>query len=215
MSTISLRKGAGVVVSAGKMQKTVKVRMVEQQWDRHLRKHWKVPKYHLVNDPNSSLLEGDVVTLSPERHSKRVEHTVDTIVAPFSEPLSGRPPLLTAEQREEIWATKRKAKLERMALRGRLSASKELRERGWNKSTQGPRKLENDTRMEDSKALEDGPEVLSGSGLHKYGKINEEAQIGKSRSVRRKEGDLQNRKRVEGAQHAPADQIARTILEQQ
>ncbi len=38
MTTIRPIKVAGVVVSAGKMMKTVKVRLVKQEWHRHLRK---------------------------------------------------------------------------------------------------------------------------------------------------------------------------------
>jgi len=38
MSGAARKKLAGVVVSAGKMMKTVKVRMVKQEWNRHLRK---------------------------------------------------------------------------------------------------------------------------------------------------------------------------------
>jgi ribosomal protein S17 len=40
MSTINIaaKKMAGVVVGAGKMMKTVKVRLAKEEWNRHLRK---------------------------------------------------------------------------------------------------------------------------------------------------------------------------------
>jgi len=37
-TNIAAKKMAGVVVGAGRMMKTVKVRMAKEEWNRHLRK---------------------------------------------------------------------------------------------------------------------------------------------------------------------------------
>ena len=54
------------------------------------------------------MVEGDVISLAPERHSKRVRHVVDTVLAPFGKPLSERPPILTEEERKMAQYDKRK-----------------------------------------------------------------------------------------------------------
>jgi len=68
-----------------------------------------------VNDPTSAVLAGDIITMTPERHSKRVMHTVSAILVPWGKPLDERPPLLSEEKRVEIREIKRAEKTERKA----------------------------------------------------------------------------------------------------
>ncbi|KAI9797891.1 MAG: hypothetical protein M1833_005091 [Piccolia ochrophora] len=108
----------GVVVSAGLMMKTVKVRVARRVWDSHIRKHFTQPQHLLVHDPRASLLAGDVVTLSPGWPvSKQVHHVVTGIVAPFGPPVDARPPIPTEDERRKEHAEKRARKLERRELR--------------------------------------------------------------------------------------------------
>lgn len=72
--------------------------------------HFSVPYNVLVNDPNSSVVEGDIITLASERHSRRVYHTVAEIVAPFGKPLEERPSLLTQAERDQLHDEKRARK---------------------------------------------------------------------------------------------------------
>ncbi|KAJ8061466.1 hypothetical protein OCU04_009283 [Sclerotinia nivalis] len=89
-----------VVVSSGFMQKTVKVQIGKQVWNKHLQKKFNATEHLLVHDPNSSLNTGDVISISPGwRTSKTVRHVVSSIIAPFGKPISERPPIPTAEER--------------------------------------------------------------------------------------------------------------------
>ncbi|TQS38282.1 hypothetical protein Golomagni_01217 [Golovinomyces magnicellulatus] len=117
-----------VVISAGLMQKTVKVRIGVQQWDSLIKKmdvnEKKSPRLYiqnnfnrsrnvLVHDPNDSLRTGDIISISPGwRISKSVRHIVDKLVAPFGTPAEERPPILTFRQRMEQREEKRLWKLE-------------------------------------------------------------------------------------------------------
>ncbi|XP_014558546.1 hypothetical protein COCVIDRAFT_94192 [Bipolaris victoriae FI3] len=110
----------GVVVSAGKMSKAVKVRVAEQEWNKKFRKHFPAPKNYLVRDPNNSLVEGDVVRIaSGHRTSTAIHHVVTSIVAPFGEPVEKRPPVLTEAQLDEQRIKDRLLKDVRSAARGR------------------------------------------------------------------------------------------------
>jgi len=60
-------------------------------------------------------MAGDIITMTPERHSKRVMHTVSAILVPFGKPLDERPPLLSEEKRVEIREMKRAEKTEMKA----------------------------------------------------------------------------------------------------
>ncbi|KAI9707199.1 MAG: hypothetical protein M1836_000159 [Candelina mexicana] len=105
---------AGVVVSAGKMMKTVKVRVAQQAYNAHIRKNYRSSINHLVSDPNSSLREGDVVSIAPGwRTSKHVRHVVTSIIAPFGPAIDERPPIPSEEERLAKRAEKRTAKDER------------------------------------------------------------------------------------------------------
>ncbi|RFU27894.1 hypothetical protein B7463_g8443, partial [Scytalidium lignicola] len=103
-----------VVVSAGLMHKTVKVRIGEQKWNKHVRKHFNGAKHLLVHDPRSSLREGDIVSIAPGwRVSKNVHHVVESIIAPFGEPIEARPPVPTEEERVAEREEKKRRKDER------------------------------------------------------------------------------------------------------
>jgi small subunit ribosomal protein S17 len=132
-----------VVVSAGLMQKTVKVRIGTQQWNNHIRKvcsplpfpplsfyhlavyfNWtnllsSAQKYNrtthlLVHDPRDSLRAGDIITIQPGwRASKHVHHVVSSIIAPFGTTVEERPPVPSAEEREAERDKKKAAKDER------------------------------------------------------------------------------------------------------
>lgn len=140
------KKMVGVVVSAGKMDRTVKVRIPGQRWEGRIGKvrqdmHTNICYHHrslaanpycsqyfadhtnhLVHDPNNSLLAGDVVELHRLRVSTVVHHVVADIVTPFGKPIRERPPVPTADERLAAYKKKRFAKLTRRFLR--LEAAK-------------------------------------------------------------------------------------------
>ncbi|CRK17944.1 hypothetical protein BN1723_011456 [Verticillium longisporum] len=66
----------GVVVSAGLMQKTVKVRVGGQKYNRKVQKMFTTPKSYLVHDPNSSLRTGDVVSIMPGTGGEEVPYVM-------------------------------------------------------------------------------------------------------------------------------------------
>ncbi|KAL0936675.1 mitochondrial 37S ribosomal protein uS17m [Colletotrichum truncatum] len=108
----------GVVVSAGLMQKTVKVRVGGQQWNQKVQKMFTKPKNYLVHDPNSSLRTGDVVSIVPGwRTSRHKRHVVKGIIAPHATPIEERPPIPTEEERLAARMQKRDAKDTRRAAR--------------------------------------------------------------------------------------------------
>ncbi|KAH0393546.1 nucleic acid-binding protein, partial [Aureobasidium melanogenum] len=116
-STSGKLRPVGVVVSAGKMDRTVKVRLPSQKWNNYLRKHFKDHSDHLVHDPNSSLNIGDVVALRPFRAAKHVRHVVSEILVPFGTPIAERPPVPSEEESQAAYIAKRQSKLERRSLR--------------------------------------------------------------------------------------------------
>jgi small subunit ribosomal protein S17 len=117
----------GVVVSAGKMSRAVKVRVAEQEWNKQFRKHFLSPKHYTVSDPNSSLVEGDVVRItSGHRTSATIRHVVTSIVAPFGEPVENRPPVLSQQQLDELRTQERLLKDVRSAGRGRQTSVQRL-----------------------------------------------------------------------------------------
>ncbi|KAF2845175.1 nucleic acid-binding protein [Plenodomus tracheiphilus IPT5] len=110
----------GVVVSAGKMDRAVKVRIAGQEWNKRFKKHFPSHSTYLVRDPNNSLVEGDVVRIaSGHRTSTAIRHVVTSIIAPFGEPVENRPPVLSEEQLEEERVKDRLLKDVRSARRGR------------------------------------------------------------------------------------------------
>ncbi|KAL2752248.1 hypothetical protein ACRALDRAFT_1073100 [Sodiomyces alcalophilus JCM 7366] len=90
----------GVVVSAGLMQNTVKVRVGGQKYIPRVQKMFTTPKSYLVHDPNSSLRTGDVVSIVPGwPTSKHKRHVVKQIIAPFGLSVEERPAVPTEEER--------------------------------------------------------------------------------------------------------------------
>ncbi|OAA54521.1 ribosomal protein s17 [Niveomyces insectorum RCEF 264] len=98
----TFRELHGVVVSAGLMQKTVKVRVGGRQWVAQVQKNFHKPQSYLVHDPNDSLRTGDVVAITPGwRTSRNKRHVVKRIIAPAQVPVEERPPVPTEAER---WA---------------------------------------------------------------------------------------------------------------
>lgn len=131
----------GVVVSAGLMQKTVKVRVGGRKWNSQVQKVWPCtprqrsaschrannclpsqwfldPRQYLVHDPNSSLRLGDVIAISPGwRTSRQKRHVVKHIIAPAGVPIDQRPPVPTQEERIAEYEANKKVKDDRRATR--------------------------------------------------------------------------------------------------
>ncbi|KAI2627502.1 nucleic acid-binding protein [Hypoxylon sp. NC1633] len=104
----------GVVVSAGRMDKTVKVRLGGQRWEPKVQKFFKEPRFRLVHDPANSVCQGDVVAITPSwRVSQHVRHVVKYIIAPYGDAIDQRPPIPTLEERIAEKVAKRAAKDER------------------------------------------------------------------------------------------------------
>ncbi|KAI0453970.1 hypothetical protein F5B21DRAFT_504856 [Xylaria acuta] len=121
----------GIVVSAGLMDKTVKVRLGGQRWEQRVHKWFKEPRYKLVHDPRNSLRQGDVVAITPSwREAQHVRHVVKHIIAPYGGVgIDERPPVPTIEERAAERITKREAKDERRALLA--DTNKKARSDGW------------------------------------------------------------------------------------
>ncbi|KAK3384753.1 hypothetical protein B0H63DRAFT_471452 [Podospora didyma] len=129
-ATKSFRELHGVVVSAGLMDKTVKVQVGGLKWNTFLKKFFKDPQTHLVHDPNNSLRQGDVVAITPGwRTSKTKRHVVKNIIAPAGVPVSARPPVPTEEQRLAYEAAWREAKDIRRAIKTHSEMADEALER--------------------------------------------------------------------------------------
>ncbi|KAL8663850.1 MAG: hypothetical protein Q9202_003536 [Teloschistes flavicans] len=110
----------GTVISAGLMQKAVKVRTTKQVYDSFLRKHYTRQKTHHVSDPNSSLRTGDVVRIAaakPRGSNGGIRHVVTEILAPWGPPVEERPPIPTLEEMAQKTRAKNEAKTERRAAR--------------------------------------------------------------------------------------------------
>jgi len=107
----------GVVVSAGRMQRAVKIRTTKQRYNTFLRKQYREHPTHLVSDPRDSLRAGDIVRVVPWRTSKLIHHVVSEIVAPFGVPLEQRPPVPRLEELEAKRAEMRREKTARRAAR--------------------------------------------------------------------------------------------------
>jgi len=107
-----------VVVTSGLMAKTVKARIGVQQWNSYIQKNYSRRRHVLVHDPRSSLRAGDIISISPGwRTSRHVKHIVNSIIAPYGEPIEARPPV---PSREELFAekeAKKSKKTERKRLR--------------------------------------------------------------------------------------------------
>ncbi|KAL6721190.1 hypothetical protein ACLMJK_000292 [Lecanora helva] len=109
----------GVVVSAGKMMRAVKVRTAKQVYNNFLQKHFLTYQSYLVSDPNDSLRTGDVVKFirDTQRISPRIQHFVSEIVAPWGPSIEARPPVMSQEQRVAVRREKKERKNERKRVR--------------------------------------------------------------------------------------------------
>ncbi|KAI2602975.1 nucleic acid-binding protein [Hypoxylon fragiforme] len=107
----------GIVVSAGRMDKTVKVKLGGLRWEEKVQKYFKQPRCELVHDPRNSLRQGDVVSITSSwRVSKDVRYVVQDIIAPFGDPIDERPPIPTLEERIQERSAKREIKVQRRDL---------------------------------------------------------------------------------------------------
>ncbi|KAI0399104.1 hypothetical protein F4802DRAFT_590986 [Xylaria palmicola] len=108
---IAAKEMHGIVVSAGLMDKTVKVRLGGQRWEQRVHKWFKQPRYKLVHDPRNSLRQGDVVAITTSwRESQHVRHVVKHIIAPYGPAIDERPPIPTMGERAAERAARRQAK---------------------------------------------------------------------------------------------------------
>ncbi|KAI0024088.1 hypothetical protein F4780DRAFT_776316 [Xylariomycetidae sp. FL0641] len=108
----------GVVVSAGRMDKTIKVKLGGMRWEDRVQKHFKAPYHRLVHDPRNSVRQGDIVSIAPSwRASQHVRHVVKAIIAPFGEPIESRRPVPTLAERVAERVARREAKDARRSLR--------------------------------------------------------------------------------------------------
>ncbi|KAI1820510.1 nucleic acid-binding protein [Xylaria intraflava] len=112
----------GIVVSAGRMDKTVKVRLEGQRWEQRVQKWFKEPRFKLVHDPANSVRQGDVVAITRSwRESQHVRHVVKHIIAPYGPGIDERPPIPPPEERAAERAAKREAKDLRRAFRREIT----------------------------------------------------------------------------------------------
>ncbi|CCT67437.1 related to ribosomal protein [Fusarium fujikuroi] len=136
----------GVVVSAGLMDKTVKVRVGGQKWNKIVNKWFADPKHYLVHDPNSSLRTGDVVSIVPGwPTSQHKRHVIKHIIAPYGTPTTERPPVPTLEERIADYEAKKAKKDERRAARRQEEENQRLEEK----------RLENEKKEAKRKAWEE------------------------------------------------------------
>ena len=145
---------------------------------------------HLVHDPNSSLVPGDVVSLHRLRVSTAVHHVVASIIAPFGTPIEEREPIPTPDERLAAYKTHRFAKLRRRELRreaakGDLDAIRELRTMGLDPG-QGVETKGGAVGMMGAKGQKLPKGVLPG-GQHAVGKIDERAKRNKGSAVKLEE----------------------------
>jgi ribosomal protein S17 len=76
--------------------------------------HFNATSHLLVHDPRSSLRIGDIISISPGwRVSKHVHHVVNSIIAPFGEPIEERPAVPSEEERVAEREAKKRVKDER------------------------------------------------------------------------------------------------------
>ncbi|EKG17662.1 Ribosomal protein S17 [Macrophomina phaseolina MS6] len=203
------RQFTGVVVSAGKMTKTVKVRIPGQKWDKHIRKDFPAPYHVLVSDPTESAREGDVVNLrNGWRTSKHVHHVVTRIVAPFGPAIEDRPPVPTEEERQRQLIQAKLEKDLRRASFGRptsLSRVKEMAEKDdW--LAELPQRL-----ADARKRAEEAGIVRPGTAEQPMPRINVRAKYNIDRAAKFLEKGLKSEEQAEQAEKI-ADSPAEGIL---
>ncbi|KAK2757718.1 hypothetical protein FQN54_004687 [Arachnomyces sp. PD_36] len=110
----TIRIKTGTVISAGLMDRTVRVLYKYNTFDKYLQKLFPATTTFMVSDPRNSLREGDVVEFSSGwRASKKVRHVVERIVAPFGSGVEERPAVMSREERVAERERKARAKLDR------------------------------------------------------------------------------------------------------
>lgn len=115
-----IKQKKGTVISAGLMDRTVRVQYNRFTFHKHLNKTFPDKLVYMVADPNNSLRMGDVIVFSNGwRKTENVRHVVERIVAPFGSRIEDRPPVLSPEQREAMLLKKREEKLKRREERGK------------------------------------------------------------------------------------------------
>ncbi|KAK8178336.1 hypothetical protein BC567DRAFT_225364 [Phyllosticta citribraziliensis] len=125
----AFRQFTGVVVSAGKLPKCVKVRIAAQKWDKHIKKYFPAPYHVLCSDPTQSVNEGDVIQLrNGFRTSRTIRHVVTSIVSPFGTPITERPPIPTEEERQAQLRYERLKRDIKQAANGRTAPNQRLRD---------------------------------------------------------------------------------------
>ena len=91
-ANVKITRKFGRVISAGRMDKTVRVEYRHTVYDKHIRRPFPAKSRLLVADPQNACREGDVIQFGNGwRASKNVHHVVERIVAPFGTPLKERP----------------------------------------------------------------------------------------------------------------------------
>ncbi|KAI9658784.1 MAG: hypothetical protein M1821_002344 [Bathelium mastoideum] len=200
------RHYTGVVVSAGRMNKTVKVRVMKQAWNKKVRKYFDRPVNYLTHDPASSLREGDIIRLaSGHRYAKHVRHVATQIIAPFGPPIAERPALPSLEELQAQKDDKRAAKAGRRATRTRQEVERKM------EAKRARRKPEGAEEMEEAEDVENGEElgaeqykkgvrsdmVIEGSGgLHHPGKIHDRATANSQKAIKMTEKTEANEEKL-------------------
>lgn len=183
-----------------------------------MKQYFSRPTNHLVHDPNSSLVAGDVVELHRLRVSTIVYHVVASIITPFGTPISERPPVPTPDERLAKYKERRFVKLQRRELRqkaagGDVDAIQELKGMGLVPDKDAAR-----TRTPKQGALSGQKGQKSPDGKHEVGKINERAKKNKERAMKldaQAEKNLLEAKELEEELQTEKEFGAKTIVPKQ
>lgn len=138
--------------------------------------HYKV----LVHDEGNSIIEGDVIAMTPHTHTKNVLYEVSRIINPFGKPVAERPPILSTLERRVVEEREAAAQMEAQQ---EAAGSENVEQQG------------------DGANRETLPQ-----GLHKFGAINDEAIVGKRRTLKRQG---QSRKQQDKLKNVKAKDDAR------
>ena len=103
---VKITRKYGRVISAGRMDKTVRVEYTHTVYDKHIRRPFPAKTRLMVADLTNSCREGDVIRFGNGwRASKNVHHVVEKIIAPFGTPIKDRPkvPMRSKLERTKKW----------------------------------------------------------------------------------------------------------------
>jgi len=121
------REFHGIVVAAGLIDKTVKVRVGNMTWNKKVKKSFSDCKQYLVHDPSSSARLGDVVSITGGwRTSKHKRHVIRHIIAPYGVPIEERPPVPPLQESVAELEAKKAVKAERRAARRKAELEQNL-----------------------------------------------------------------------------------------